>query len=692
MRRGMVTSFVAVAFLLLSLPEAQAEVPGQFNYQGYLTDSDGIPIGIDPPVQVDMWFSIYDQEIVGTERWSEGPVTVTVDGGVFNAILGQTNPIAPDFVDGPCWLEVIVDGEYLAPRERIVSVLFALVADDADTVDGIEAAALEESAEIDGDIAVHASVAAAHHTKTSSFAELTDAATDAQIPDNITVSYAGEAGYASTALDADTLDGVDSTSFASLSMVSSLQAQVTALVNAVEAQEITIAALETTVASLDATVANMEALMGAVLDLGQYMSVAGTEITFAGANVHIVNGTGSTDGTVNGLGNLIVGYNELRDDGTDDRTGSHNIVFGQGQNYSSYGGLAGGFQNTISGPLASVSGGSYNEARGYAASVSGGSNNQAIGDRSSVSGGDTNTASSIAASVSGGKENEASGMTSSVSGGYLNNATESYTSVGGGKSNTASGESASVIGGAYNEASADSSTVSGGSNNTTDGAHAVVVGGYFNAAGGWGAVVSGGYSNEASGWASSVGGGGGNIAGGGQASVSGGRNNEASGDYSSVSGGGGDALDEGNVAFGHYASILGGLGNIAGDRDLIDHTIGAYSTVSGGHSNTASGECSFVGGGGQQLSTRGNEAFGDYSVVLGGIKNISGDPDRLDHTLGSGSVICGGYYNNARGWGASVSGGGWNIASGDQASVSGGSGRTAGGTNDWAAGSLWEDE
>ena len=59
--------------------------------------------------------------------------------------------------------------------------------------------------------------------------------------------------------------------------------------------------------------------------------------TLTGVNVHIVSGSGSTDGDLNGLGNLIVGYNELQDD--NDRTGSHNIVAGSRNNYSSYGGL-----------------------------------------------------------------------------------------------------------------------------------------------------------------------------------------------------------------------------------------------------------------------------------------------------------------------------------------------------------------
>lgn len=63
--------------------------------------------------------------------------------------------------------------------------------------------------------------------------------------------------------------------------------------------------------------------------------------------VELVNGLGSTgcgpeDEPIpdcpNGLGNLIVGYNESRG-GSDIRTGSHNVVMGQGNNFSRFGGL-----------------------------------------------------------------------------------------------------------------------------------------------------------------------------------------------------------------------------------------------------------------------------------------------------------------------------------------------------------------
>ena len=73
-------------------------------------------------------------------------------------------------------------------------------------------------------------------------------------------------------------------------------------------------------------------------------------IRFTGVNVQIVDGTDETEGVTNGLGNLIVGYNELGNNPNgDDRTGSHNIVGGSGSSYSSFGGLVVSQNNTISG-------------------------------------------------------------------------------------------------------------------------------------------------------------------------------------------------------------------------------------------------------------------------------------------------------------------------------------------------------
>ena len=133
-----------------------------------------------------------------------------------------------------------------------------------------------------------------------------------------------------------------------------------------------------------------------------HFSRSGDDITISGANLHIVNGTGLTDALPNGLGNVIIGYNEEREItevDENDRSGSHMLVVGTGNNYSSYGGIVVGEYNTASGPWSSVSGGGWNEASGRSSSVSGGHSNTANRDYASVSGGAGNRASGTASVV-----------------------------------------------------------------------------------------------------------------------------------------------------------------------------------------------------------------------------------------------------------------------------------------------------
>jgi hypothetical protein len=181
------------------------------------------------------------------------------------------------------------------------------------------------------------------------------------------------------------------------------------------------------------------------------------EVVITRANLRIVNGLGRTTcsddqgnplpNCPNGLGNLIVGYNDSRLNGIDIRTGSHNVVVGAGNNFSSVGGLVVGSLNEISGEFASVTAGIENTASGLAASVSGGRAHTASGLFSSISGGEVNTASGEGSSISGGLQNTASGVESSVSGGRLNTASGNSSSISGGFVNTAAGAAASVSGG-----------------------------------------------------------------------------------------------------------------------------------------------------------------------------------------------------------------------------------------------------
>ncbi len=260
---------------------------------------------------------------------------------------------------------------------------------------------------------------------------------------------------------------------------------------------------EPTLQSLQAEINRLNALLAGV-------TRNNNNIRFSGVNVQIDNGLGATNGNpeqpdesvdtfVNGLGNLIVGYNEeIRpyrgDTPVSNKTGSHNVIVGHGHNYTSYGGLvvgrdsiisgpyasvSGGAQNIASAPLSSVSGGFVNEANGNSSSVSGGHQNIANEAGSSVSGGSGNIAGGRWSSVSGGFTNTANGGLSSVSGGQFNNASGALSSISGGRENTASEFFSSVQGGRQNTASGNTSSVSGGNNRTAAGTYDWVAGSLF---------------------------------------------------------------------------------------------------------------------------------------------------------------------------------------------------------------------
>ena len=155
---------------------------------------------------------------------------------------------------------------------------------------------------------------------------------------------------------------------------------------------VNLAALVAQVSALTTQVSALKAQVAALQIKTAPLSVSGTPGTFpatlsiTGVNVQIVSGSGYTDDgtrgeipnvtTLTGLGNLIIGYNASGNTlgAGDVRTGSHNLILGDQNNYSSFGGLVAGIDNASTNIYASVSGGYGNTASGQYASVSGGGN------------------------------------------------------------------------------------------------------------------------------------------------------------------------------------------------------------------------------------------------------------------------------------------------------------------------------
>jgi hypothetical protein len=291
-----------------------------------------------------------------------------------------------------------------------------------------------------------------------------------------------------------------------LSSVEAYEARIAALETQLTAALDLIADLQTSLAPLDPSGELVELANHVMVDDSTINGLVGLHVIFHGANVHVQNGSTQTY-SVNGLGNLIVGYNEVNVADPANRTGSHNLVVSVGHEYTSYGGFVTGINNKIIAPHASISGGSFNEASGHQSSVSGGSYNEAGETNSSVSGGERNKAYGIASWVGGGRSNMASGSESSVIGGWANTASGNYSSVSGGFGNRASGLNSSVSGGANNEPREENSSISGGIWNVTSGNSSSISGGNSNTASGIVSSVSGGFENTADHYGSTISGG-----------------------------------------------------------------------------------------------------------------------------------------------------------------------------------------
>jgi len=135
--------FVLLAALLLASP-LSAAVPGQVNYQGLLLDDQGQPV----TGNVDLAFALFDAASGGSALWSEAHADVAVLDGVYDVVLGSSTPLTPPLVaGGALYLEIEVEGETLAPRQRLVAVPYALRASEAENLQGTSGAFFTEMVE-----------------------------------------------------------------------------------------------------------------------------------------------------------------------------------------------------------------------------------------------------------------------------------------------------------------------------------------------------------------------------------------------------------------------------------------------------------------------------------------------------------------------------------------------------------------
>lgn len=563
---------------------AQNGVPMLINYQGELrSPTAGEPI---PDGSYEMLFRIYDVESGGTPLWEEVHSSlydsaVGVTNGIFSVILGAGtgDPLDASILDGDeRWLEIRVGTETLSPRQRMTSAAYSIISEDSHLLDGKEASDFADAAhthsadditsgvlpdekidplvtrdsELSTEITTHAAVADVHHAKTTSFTELIDTATDAQIPDDITVAHSATAG------DADTVDGMEghaleesaeidtavsnhvaisgahhtkTTSFSELtdaasdaqipaaiardSEVSTQIGNHTAIATAHHAKTTSFAELTDTPsdAQIPASIARDSEIIATVL---------GNDGNGSTLDADLLDGADSSDfapsAHTHDAGDLASGtvdngrfsaYADLSAEGYLDNDADEDLLT-RSQTDGRYWALNGNsgttpgtdFLGTADSQALELK---VNNARAFRLEPNTTSPNLIAG----YSGNNVTTGALGAVVGGGGKLNNENRVTDdlcTVGGGAWNVAGDDvgttsdspYATVGGGINNRAKGYGATAAGGSNNSANVTGSTVGGGESNTAGNGFATVGGGWSNFAA-YAATVPGGWDNAAAG-------------------------------------------------------------------------------------------------------------------------------------------------------------------------------------------------
>ncbi len=166
----------------------------QLTYQGRIVNpSTGAP----QTGSLAFSFRLYNVESGGVALWTENKDVVVTTNGLFSTVLGDTTPIpASIFTGQPLWLGIKVNADPEAtPRQRLSPVAYAMYADNADRLDGLDSTALRNADNINA-----------------------GTVNDARLPDQLTrdsevMGIVTTNDGAGSTVDADLLDGNDSTSF-----------------------------------------------------------------------------------------------------------------------------------------------------------------------------------------------------------------------------------------------------------------------------------------------------------------------------------------------------------------------------------------------------------------------------------------------------------------------------------------------
>ncbi len=135
---------VLVALFLFGATPTVAAIPDGIDYQAYLSAADGSAINAD----ISITFAVYNVDVGGVPLW---PSTQSVSpvNGLFSVTLGNpVNPFPAGLFDTPVFVGLFVAGEEMLPRRPLQSSAFSFKSEDANTLTGMTASELDQSAAV----------------------------------------------------------------------------------------------------------------------------------------------------------------------------------------------------------------------------------------------------------------------------------------------------------------------------------------------------------------------------------------------------------------------------------------------------------------------------------------------------------------------------------------------------------------
>jgi hypothetical protein len=360
--------------LIILCSAASADVPRLINYQGRLTDADGVPV---PDGNYSLTFRIFAACDAASSIWSEEELLVEVTDGLFSVVLGEVIHFPEALADTPdLCLEIQVGtAEPMAPRTQLVSHLFAFRSETSDSALVIADNCVTSSKIDDGTISFQ------------------DIAQNGASPNQI-MKWDGSAWVASDDMGGGAEGWADDGT----------------LVRLTTPEDSVGIGTSTPIEKLDVT-GNIHVTGKAAI--GPNCTNTGANSFVAGLD-NVASGVAST--VSGGYSNTASGTNQPTISGGARNTagGSYATISGGADNIASgYGAtVGGGFQNIAAAESATVGGGHFNFARGAFSTVAGGGgavaadSNAALGDYSAIGGGQSNLVEGNYSVVSGGYSNQ----------------------------------------------------------------------------------------------------------------------------------------------------------------------------------------------------------------------------------------------------------------------------------------------